>query len=210
MTKKARDVPKSLRVPISRILPAVALLVCSLIHAPANAIPIGDFVWSDHTSAECESGLCGPFFFVDNFGTEDASLGLLGDSFFNVLVNLQIGGVAQSVSLGEEIPAFGFGQSIDELFDAISSAGLSLTFGAPRLPGSVRLLDDGAVVAALTAPGSLTIDYIAPVIEPPPVSVPEPSTLLLLVGGWVGFAGLKKRRPARAIDAKDRDQVSAA
>ncbi len=210
MTKKARDVLQSFCAPINRSLPVVALLVCLSIHAPANAIPIGDFVWSEHTSDECEFGVCGAFFFVDNFGTEDSALGLLGDSFFDVLVNLQTDTGAQSLSLGD-ILAFGYSQSIDPLDAIISSAGLSLTFGAPKLPGSIRLLDEaGGIVAALTAQGSLLIDYVAPVVEPPPVTVPEPSTLLLLGGALVGFAGLRKGKPEHKIDAKDRDQVSAA
>src|SRR5882672_3484446 len=143
MTKRARDVLNSICAPINRTLSVVALLVCSLIHAPANAIPIGDFNWSEHTPEECDAGLCGAFFSVDNFSAEDFSLGLLGDSFFGVLVNLQ---TDDGASLSLE-PLFGV---------IISSASLKLIFGAPELLGSIQLLDEaGAIVAALTAPGSL-------------------------------------------------------
>jgi hypothetical protein len=212
MAKKARDVLQDILRSANRCLPAVALVGALLSHAPANAIPIGDFSWNVHNEDECGTGLCGAFFSVGNFSTDpDFSLGLLGDSFFGVSVNLQTGTGPRSLVLDDTAPG-GSSQSIDDLFGAIiSSAALTFTFGLPQLPGSIQLLDEaGGIVTALTGPGSLLIDYTAAVVEPPPTSVPEPSTLLLLVGGLVGFAGLRKSRPLRGIDAKDRDQVFAA
>src|SRR5712671_1334666 len=113
MTKRARDVHKVFFAPINRTLPVIALLVCSLIHTPANAIPIGDFNWSEH-GPECEAELCGPLFSVDNFSDADFSLGLLGASFFGVVVNLQTDVGAQSLSLDNILPG-GSSQSIESL-----------------------------------------------------------------------------------------------
>ena len=208
MATKARDVLQNILFSARRCLPAVALVGALLAHAPANAIPIGDFSWGEHTPAECDTGLCGAFFSVDNFSTDPTiSLGLLGDSFFNVLVNLQTDTGPQSLLLGDIVPG-GSSQSIDDLFNAIiSSAALTFTFGLPQIAGSIHLLDDtGAIVAALTGPGLLLIDYTAPSTT----SVSEPSTLLLFAGGLLGFFRQRKRRPDHAFDAKDRERVSAA
>ena len=190
-------------------MPAVALLGAFLVHTSVNAIPIGDFNWAEHTPAECDAGLCGPLFFVDNFSTEDFSLGLLGDAFFGVTVNLDTDSGATSLDLGDILPG-GSGQSIDDLFGAIiNSASLKLVFGSPALPGSIQFLDEaGAVVAALTGPGSLLIDYVAPI--EPPTQVPEPSTLLLAVGGMLMLVHRRRQKPQSGIDAKDRDQAPAA
>ena len=210
MATRARDVLQVIARSASRCFPAVAFFGALLIHAPANAIPIGDFNWTEHTAEECDAGLCGALFSVDNFSDADFSLGFPGDSLIGVLVNLQTDAGALSLSLGD-IAAGGSSQSIDPLADfTISSAALKLIFGAPELPGTIQFLDEaGAVVAALTGPGSLLIDFTARV-EPPPTSVPEPSTLVLIVGGLVGFVRYGKRKLEREIDAKDRDRISAA
>jgi len=157
----------------------VAPLLCLLFSTPAYATAIGVFNWSEYTQEECDAGLCGAFFFVGNFSTDpDISLGALGDTFFNVSVGLQTDGGPRSLLLGDIAPGES-SQSIDDLFGTtIATAGLTLTFG---LPGSIQLLDEfGNGVTGLTAPGSLLIDYAAP---EPPAPVPEPSTLLLLIGG---------------------------
>jgi hypothetical protein len=84
-------------------------------------------------------------------------------------------------------------QSIDDLFGAtVATAGVTLTFGLPTLPGFIHLLDsDGNIVAALTAPGSLVIDYVADSVAP----VPEPSGLLLF--GSALLAVVLRRRTLR-------------
>jgi hypothetical protein len=98
-----------------------------------------------------------------------------------------------SVLLGD-IAAGSSSQSIDDLSaTTIATAALILTFGQP---GSIQLLDEfGNVVTALTAPGSLVIDYVP---SGPPTNVPEPSTLLLLIGGGLSvLAHARWGRPKR-------------
>ena len=156
----------------------VAPLVWLLISAPAQATPIGTFNWNEYTQDECNVGLCGPFFSVENFSTDPAiSLGALGDTFSNVSIGLQTDQGSISLLLGDIAPG-NTSQSIDDLSGtAIATAALTLFFAQP---GSIQLLDAlGNQVTALTAPGSLLIDYVAP----GPAPVPEPSTLLLLIGG---------------------------
>jgi hypothetical protein len=163
-----------------------------LIHTTVYAIPVGDFSWNEHTQEECDAGLCGAFFSVGNFSNDpDISLGLPGNSFFDVFVDLQSDVGPLSLFLGEIAPG-NSGQSIEDLFGAtIISAGLSMTFGAPELPGSIQLLDqDGNIVTALTAPGSLLINYATEGAA----KVPEPSALLLLGSGLVGVALWRKAK----------------
>ena len=160
-----------------------------LINTPAHATAIGDFNWSEYTQDQCDVGLCGAFFFVSNFSTDpDISLGALGDTFFDVSVGLQTDGGPMSLPLGDIAPG-NSSQSIDDLSGTtIATAALTLTFG---LPGSIQLLDEfGNEVTALTAPGSLLIDYAAS-------PVPEPSTLLLLIGGLSVLAHARRARPKR-------------
>jgi len=172
-----------------QFLSGLVALAGLLVHANAHAIPIGDFNWNEHTQEECVVGLCGAFFSVDNFSTDpDISLGALGDTFSNVSVNLATDGGPLNLSLGD-IAAGNSSQSIDDLSGSvIASALVALTFG---LPGSIQLLDEfGNAVTALTAPGSLLIDYTAPV-----TTVPEPSTVLLLIGGLMVLAYAGRGRP---------------
>jgi hypothetical protein len=170
-----------------RSLAATAIIGGFAIQTPAHAIPIGVFSWDEHPAAECEAGLCGPVFSVGNFSTLDDPLGLgaLGGSFLDVFVDLQAGADSRSLSLGAVIDPDSL-QSTEDLSGlAILSAGLRLTFAVPGLPGSVRLLDAlDNVVAGLTGPGAVLIDYRIDEV----VTVPEPSTLLLLAGGLIGMA----------------------
>ena len=173
-----------LRNSAARALSVAVVIGGFAIQTAARAIPIGDFSWNEHTEEECAASLCGAFFSVGNFSNDpDLSLGVLGGSFFDVFVDLQTDAGLSSLSLGGEIAAGNSSQSIEDLFGLdVLSAGLRLTFRVPTLPGSVRLLDfDGNAVAALTAPGSLLIDYVIDEI----VTVPEPSTLLLFAGGLI-------------------------
>jgi hypothetical protein len=168
-----------------------APLVWLLISTPAHATAIGIFDWSEYTQEQCNVGLCGAFFSVGNFSTDpDVSLGALGDTFFNVSVAVQTDSGPMSLLLGDIAPG-NSSQSIDDLSGTtIAAAALTLSFG---LPGSIQLLDEfGNEVTGLTAPGSLLIDYAA---SEPPTPVPEPSTLLLLIGG--GFSVLARARRAR-------------
>src|SRR5262245_49961277 len=193
-TREVRELVKGpslwkIAFPARRLVSSVALLGCLLINTTAHAIPIGAFNWGEHTQDECGVGLCGAFFFVNNFSTDpEISLGALGDTFFNVSVGLQTDGGPLSLLLGDIAPG-NSSQSIDDLFGTtIETAALTLTFGLPQLPGSIQLLDErGNVVTGLTAPGSLLIDYAAP--------VPEPSTLLLLFGGLSVLAYARWTRP---------------
>ncbi len=167
----------------------VAALVYLLISTPAYATAVGVFNWSEYTPEQCDVGLCGAFFSVGNFSTDpDLSLGTLGGTFFDVSIGLQTDGGPVSLPLGDIAPGDS-SQSIDDLsLTTIASAGLTLIFGQP---GTIQLLDEvGNQVTALTAPGSLLIDYAAS-----PSSVPEPSTLLLLIGGISVTASARRARP---------------
>jgi hypothetical protein len=164
-----------------------APLVWLLISTPAHATAIGVFSWSEYTQEQCDVGLCGAFFSVDNFSTDpDFSLGAQGDTFLDVSIGLQTDGGPMSLLLGDIAPGDSR-QSIDDLSGStITAAALTLVFG---LPGSIQLLDEfGNEVTGLTAPGSLLIDY---------ATVPEPSTLLLLIGGLSMLAHARRARPKR-------------
>ena len=180
-------------LPARWLVYGVAPIVWLMISTPAHATPIGSFNWSEYTQEQCDVGLCGAFFFVGNFSTDpDISLGALGDTFFNVSVDLQTGGGPLSLLLGDIAPG-NSSQSIEDLFaTTITAAALTFSFG---LPGTIQLLDEfGNGVTALTAPGSLLIDYSASV---PPTPTPEPSTLLLLIGGLSALAHARRTRPKR-------------
>jgi hypothetical protein len=200
-----------LRATVATALGVAAFAGGLAIQTAAQAIPIGDFSWSEHTEDECAADLCGVFFSVGNFSSLDdpsLGLGLLGGSFFDVFVELQTGDGPRSLSLGSEIPSFDSRQSFEDLSAlTVLSAGLRLAFVVPTLPGSVRLLDaDGNVVAGLTAPGFLTIDYA--IDEVVPVPVPEPSALLLLAGGLIGMAVGRRARRQNATPETSRMKPS--
>ena len=197
-TREAREAvkgpsPWKIALPARWLVYSVAPLGWLLISTPAHATAIGVFNWSEYTQEQCDVGLCGAFFFVGNFSTDpDISLGALGDTFFDVSVGLQTDGGPMSLLLGDIAPG-NSSQSIDDLSGTtIATAALTLTFG---LPGSIQLLDEfGNEVTELTAPGSLLIDYAA---SEPPAPVPEPSTLLLLIGGLSVLAHARWARPKR-------------
>ena len=197
-TREARQAvkgppPWKIALPARWLVYSVAPLVWLLISTPAHATAIGVFSWSEYTQEECGAGLCGAFFSVGNFSTDpDFSLGALGDTFFDVSVGLQTDGGPMSLLLGDIAPGDS-SQSIDDLSGTtIATAALTLAFG---LPGSIQLLDElGNEVTALMAPGSLLIDYAA---SAPPAPIPEPSTLLLLIGGLSALAHARRARPKR-------------
>ena len=91
--------PWKIALPARWLVYSVAPLVWLLISTPAHATAIGVFNWSEYTQEQCDDfGLCGAFFFVDNFSTDpDISLGALGDTFFNVSVGLQTDGGPMSL-----------------------------------------------------------------------------------------------------------------
>ena len=186
--------PWKIALPARWLVYSVAPLVWLLFSTPAHATGIGVFNWNEYTQEQCDDGgLCGTFFFVGNFSTDpDISLGAQGDTFTNVTVGLQTGGGPMSLLLGDIAPG-NSSQSFDDLSGTtIATAGLTLIFG---LPGSIQLLDEfGNQVTGLTAPGSLLIDYVA---SEPPAPVPEPSTLLLLIGGLSVLAQARRARPKR-------------
>jgi hypothetical protein len=186
-------VKSKIRIPFSRTWPTFVCLLGSLfVHSTAQAIPVGSFSWTEQE----ECGLfCGAIFAVENFSTDpDFSLGELGDSFFGVVVDLQTDTGPMSLLLDDIIPPGESRQSFEDLFGvAIASAGLTLGFAVPSLPGLVQLLDpDGNIVTALTGPGLLTIDYAVDTVGPTPV--PEPGVLLLMTGGLLGMALARKTK----------------
>jgi hypothetical protein len=179
-----------------RTISVVGLIGSLTIQPAAQATPIGVFSWDDQGAEGCL--FCGPLFSVGNFSDDETlSLGALGGSFLDVSVDLQLGGGdIQELALGE-VAAPGFSsQSFEDLLGSnILFAALRLTFAVPTLPGSVRLLNDGIVVAGLFGPGSLVIDYA---VDEVPTTVPEPATLLLLTGGLIGLAVARKGRRGTA------------
>ena len=200
-TRDAREAvrgcsPWKIVLPGRWLVYSVVPFVWLLISTPAYATAIGVFSWDEYTQEQCDVGLCGAFFSVGNFSTDPAlSLGGLGDTFFNVSVGLQTDGGPMSLLLGDIAPNTS-SQSIDDLSSAtIATAALTLSF---PLPGSIQLLDElGNEVTALTAPGSLLIDYAA---SEPPTPVPEPSTLLLVIGGLSGLVHARRARPKRPAE----------
>jgi hypothetical protein len=173
--------------PCIRALSAAAAAGVLAFQPAAVAIPIGDFNWGEYTEDECGVGFCGSFFSVGNFS--DLSDSSLGGPFFDVFVDLDTA-VPLSLSLGE-IAVGASSQSIEDLSGlAIPFAQLRLTF-IPTELGSIQFLDAaGNIALGLTGPGSLLIDFKIDDI----VTVPEPSTLFLLLGGLVGFALVRKAR----------------
>jgi hypothetical protein len=208
-TREARQAvkgpsPWKIALPARWFVYSVAPLVWLLIVTPAHATAIGTFNWSEYTQEDCDVGLCGAFFFVHNFSTDqDISLGALGDTFFNVLVGVQTEEGPMDVLLGDIAPGDST-QSFEDLSaTTIATAALTLVFGPP---GSIQLLDEsGNEVTGLTAPGSLVIDYAA---SEPPDPVPEPSTLLLLIGGLPVLAHAGRARPKR-LAVKPADPAAA-
>ena len=196
-TSGAREAVKGpsawkIALPARWLVYSAAPLIWLLISTPAHATAIGIFNWDEYTQEQCDVGLCGAFFAVGNFSTDPVSLGGLGDTFFNVSVGLETVAGPMSLPLGDIAPG-NSSQSIDDLFGvSIAAAALTLSFG---LPGSIQLLDEfGNQVTGLTAPGSLVIDYAA---SEPPTPVPEPSTLLLLIGGLSGLVHTRWARSKR-------------
>jgi len=191
-TREAREAVKG-RSPWKIALPArwlvysVAPLICLLNSTPAHATGIGVFNWNEYTQQQCDDvGFCGAYFFVGNFSTDPDSLGALGEPFSDVSVGLQTGSGPMTLLLGDIDPGTSSQSFVDLSGTTISAAALTLSFG---LPGSIQLLDEfGNEVTALTAPGSLLIDY---------TPVPEPSTLFLLIGGFSVLAYARWARPTR-------------
>ncbi len=183
----AREVLAS---PFIRALSVAATVGVLAFQPAAVAIPIGDFNWDERTETEDGCGVvdfCGPLFSVGNFS--DLSDSSLGGPFLDVFVDLETAD-ALSLALGD-IPVGASSQSIDDLSGfTIPFARLRLTFNS-TVPGFIQFLDaEGNIALGLTGPGSLLIDYAVDDV----VTVPEPSTLLLLLGGLIGIALVRRAR----------------
>jgi len=177
--------------PFVRALSVAAVVGGFAFQPTALAIPIGEFTWNDYSETDCDDfGFCGQYFAVSNFS--ELTLGSeQGATFFDVFVGLDTAS-PMSLSLGDITGDGASSQSTDSLSDLFFSfAGLRLTF-VSTLPGSLQFLSpEGSIVTGLTGLGSLlVIDYAVDDV----VSVPEPSTLLLLLGGLAGIAFARKAR----------------
>ena len=125
----------------------------------ANASTIGVFSWNEFSLGDCDLlSLCGAFFSVENISDDPVvSLGLPGQPFVDVFVDLQTDAGLQTLALGDVAPGDS-SASIEDLSGfSISSASLRFSFG---LPGDLTVPD-------LLAPGSVVIEHISAVPVPP-------------------------------------------
>jgi hypothetical protein len=181
-----------------RLIACVIVLAVAGLLAPtrAAAIPIGSFGWDD----TCGSfdPLVGACFSVVNLSEFTLSTPL---TFGNVLIHLQTGGGEVTLSLGDVVSS---AVTTTDLRDfTITAATLTFDVG---LPGILTLLDEAAApIASLfdLVPvqsedlGGIANIRTATIDFTPGAAVPEPGTLMLLIGGLAMLAVRGRRRARR-------------
>lgn len=97
------------------------------------------------------------------------------------------------------------GNSLGTFFAPTSNNGLSflgVVFNAGERVGSVRITNGNSALGPNDSPPTTDVVAMDDFIYGEPIGVPEPSSLLLLAGGFCAIFGYRRRRPASNKNAR--------